>query len=107
MRRSTLGPFHVEIPETGGERRRGLLGRDGLEPAHGMLFERARRVHTFGMRFPILVAFLDRRYCVIETRILAPGRVASCLRARHILELGAAERVEVGAALSGPIVSSS
>jgi hypothetical protein len=79
---------------------RGLLGREGLEPGHGMLLERANAVHTFGMRFPILVAFLDRDYRVLQTRILPPGRLARDGRARHTLELGVAERVEVGEVLS-------
>lgn len=99
MRRSTLGPFRVEIPETAGERTRGLLGRDGLERGHGMLFERARSVHTFGMRFSIRVVFLDRRYRVLQTKVMSPGAVAWCFRACHTLELGAAERVEEGAFL--------
>jgi uncharacterized protein len=79
---------------------RGLLGRDGLEPGHAMLLERARSVHTFGMRFTIRVAFLDRNYRVVQTRIVPPGRLARNRRALHTLELGAAERVDVGAVLS-------
>jgi uncharacterized protein len=100
MRRSTLGPFRVEIPETRRERRRGLLGRDGLDPGHGMLLERARSVHTFGMRFSIRVAFLDRDYRVLQTKVMCPGAVAWCLQARHALELGAAERVAQGSFLT-------
>jgi uncharacterized membrane protein (UPF0127 family) len=88
---------------------RGLLGRDALEPGHAMLLERVNSVHTFGMRFPILVAFLDRDYQVLQTRILPPGRLARDRRARHTLELGASERVEVGEVFSpgglGPITT--
>jgi uncharacterized membrane protein (UPF0127 family) len=79
---------------------RGLLGRDGLEPGHAMLLERANAVHTFGMRFPILVAFLDGDYRVLQTRIVSPGRLARNRSARHTLELGEGERVEVGDVLS-------
>ncbi|HEY7400832.1 MAG TPA: DUF192 domain-containing protein, partial [Actinomycetota bacterium] len=86
MRRSRLGPFVVEIPESRRERRRGLLGRDSLVPGHGMLFEGARSVHTFGMRFAILVAFLDRNDRVLRTRLLPPRRLAWCRDARNVLE---------------------
>ena len=79
---------------------RGLLGRDALAPGCAMFFERARTVHTFGMRFPILVAFLDRDCRVLQTRVLPPRRLARNGRARHTLELGAGERVEVGEVLS-------
>lgn len=95
-----LGPFSTEVPETRHERMRGLLGRGGLDPGHAMLLERARSVHTFGMRFSILVAFLDRDYRVLQTRVLPPRRLARNGRARHTLELGAGERIEVGEVLS-------
>jgi uncharacterized membrane protein (UPF0127 family) len=48
----------VESAATRRERRRGLRGRDGVE---GVLRLRARSVHTFGMRFPIDVAFCRRQ----------------------------------------------
>ena len=51
-----------------------------------MLFERARSVHTVGMREPILVAFLDRDHRVIRAITVPPRRVVACRRARHILE---------------------
>jgi uncharacterized membrane protein (UPF0127 family) len=92
----------LEIPEGRAERRRGLLGRDGLEPGAGMLFERASSVHTIGMRFPIAVAFLGRADAegsrsVRRVRAMAPGRVAwprSGVRA--VLELPAGADVRVG-----------
>jgi uncharacterized protein len=51
-----------------------------------MLFERARSVHTFGMRQAILVAFLDPHRRVIRVTTVPPRRVVSCRRARHVLE---------------------
>jgi hypothetical protein len=47
----------VEVASSRQARRRGLLGRDGIDGA--LLLQRARSVHTFGMSFPIDVA-----YCV-------------------------------------------
>ena len=67
-----------------------------MPPGHGMLFERARSVHTFGMRFPILAVFLDDGYRVLEARVVPPGRVARSARARHVLEVGVGEVVRTG-----------
>lgn len=45
----------LEVAATRRDRRRGLLGRDGIEGA--LLLRPARSVHTVGMRFPIDVAY--------------------------------------------------
>ncbi|HEX7464228.1 MAG TPA: DUF192 domain-containing protein [Actinomycetota bacterium] len=80
-------PWHVEVPTTRHERARGLLGRDGLPEWHAMLFERARSVHTFGMRFEIAALFLDCGLRVLEIARMPPGRLALPRpRARHLLE---------------------
>lgn len=75
----------VEVASTRTERRRGLLGRDGIEGA--LLIERARSVHTFGMRFPIDVAHLDRDGCVLRVKTMKQGRLGvPVARARRVLE---------------------
>ena len=63
----------VEVASTGRARRRGLLGRDGIEGA--LLLQPVRSVHTFGMRFTIDVALLDRELRVRRTLTLSPGRL--------------------------------
>jgi uncharacterized membrane protein (UPF0127 family) len=79
--------WSVEVPATGRERRRGLRGRGFLPPDHAMLFPRCRSVHTFGMRFPITVAFVDARWRIVAVRRLAPRRLARPrLSARSVLE---------------------
>jgi uncharacterized protein len=87
MTRSLVGPrglvILVEVPTSRGERARGLRGQRPFP----MLFERARSVHTIGMREPILVAFLDRDHRVIRAITVPPRRVVSCRRARHVLEM--------------------
>jgi uncharacterized membrane protein (UPF0127 family) len=78
----------VEICESRRERRHGLLGRDRLEPGTGLLIPGARSVHSIGMRFPLVVAFLDRRFLIRRVARMPPGRIAlPRLRARHVLEL--------------------
>lgn len=81
---------------TGRQRRRGLLGRDGLGPEAALVFEGCRQVHTFGMKFDIDVAFLDGSGTVIRCyRALSPGRITAFVRrARVVIEMtpGALER---------------
>jgi uncharacterized membrane protein (UPF0127 family) len=66
-------------------RRKGLLGRDGIEGA--LLLAPARSVHSIGMRFPIDVAWLDGDLTVLRTVRLDRNRVSRpVLRARSVLE---------------------
>ncbi|MGX1880970.1 DUF192 domain-containing protein [Streptomyces sp. NPDC055287] len=75
----------IEIAASARARTRGLLGRDGI--AGALLLSPASSVHTFGMRFAIDVAYLDRRLRVIAVRKMRPGRLGlPRWRARHVLE---------------------
>ncbi|MFJ6568243.1 DUF192 domain-containing protein [Streptomyces sp. NPDC091292] len=75
----------LEIAGTGAARRRGLLGRTGIDGA--LLLTRTRSVHTLGMRFAIDVAHLDRDLGVLSVRTMRPGRIGlPRLRARYVLE---------------------
>ncbi|CAM5317623.1 DUF192 domain-containing protein [Streptomyces badius] len=74
-------------------RTKGLLGRDGIEGA--MMLTPCGSVHTFRMRFPIDVAYLDRKFTVLAVTTMKPGRLGlPRLRARHVVEAeaGAMER---------------
>jgi uncharacterized membrane protein (UPF0127 family) len=86
----------VEVPTTHRERARGLLGRSPVP----MLFERARSVHTFGMRDEIDVAFLDREHRVIRVTTVPPRRIVWSVRARHVLEMPAGSSLRRGDRLS-------
>jgi len=55
----------AEVASTRADRRRGLLGRDGLDGA--LLLPRTRWVHSLGMRFAIDVAYLDADGNVLKT----------------------------------------
>ncbi|MEV6178666.1 DUF192 domain-containing protein [Streptomyces sp. NPDC052015] len=78
----------LEIAASYRARRKGLLGRDSVDGA--MLLTPANSVHTFGMRMPIDVAYLDRRMRVLAVRTMRPGRLGMPRpRARHVLEAGA------------------
>ena len=69
-------------------RRRGLLGRPGLEAGHGLLIRPCLAIHTAWMRFAIDVVFIDRDGTVIKTRTaMGPWRLAAATRARAVVEL--------------------
>jgi uncharacterized membrane protein (UPF0127 family) len=75
----------VEIAASRHTRARGLLGRTGIEGA--LLLTPAHAIHTFGMRFAIDVAYLDRELRVLDVHTMAPHRLALPRpRARHVLE---------------------
>jgi hypothetical protein len=75
----------LEVADERSTRRRGLLGRDGIEGA--LLLTPARSVHTIGMQFPIDVAWLDADLTVLRTARLSRNRLSRpVLRARCVLE---------------------
>ena len=79
--------LRCRIAESYSERRRGLSRRTKLRPAEAILFPNATSVHTFGMRFPILVVRLDEEFEVVEVRRVPPWRFVLPMRgARHVLE---------------------
>jgi len=80
---------HTERTTRAGERLRGLLGRDGLPHGHALLIEPCNSIHTFFMRFPIDVLFLDREGQVVRALPrLRPWRATRVYLAAHsVLEL--------------------
>ena len=78
-------------------RMRGLLGRRGLRGGEGLLLQPAGSVHTFFMRFPIDVVFLDaeRRILRIAPNV-RPWRAAGAKKAKSVLELAAGEAARIG-----------
>ncbi|MEU4483608.1 DUF192 domain-containing protein [Streptomyces purpurascens] len=75
----------LEIAASYRARTKGLLGRYSIEGA--ILLSPANSVHTFRMRMPIDVAYLDRHLRVIAVRTMRPGRLGMPrLRARHVVE---------------------
>ncbi|MFJ9628554.1 DUF192 domain-containing protein [Streptomyces sp. NPDC101175] len=75
----------LELATSYRARTKGLLGRDGIDGA--MLLSPASSVHTFRMRFPIDVAYLNRKLEVVAVHTMKPGRLGlPRLRSRHVLE---------------------
>ena len=78
----------LEVADDRSSRRKGLLGRDGVDGA--LLLVPARSVHSIGMRFAIDVAWLDRDLTVLRTRRLARNRLTRpVLHAHAMLEADA------------------
>lgn len=48
-------------------RLRGLLGRSSLEQGEGLILVGEKSIHTFFMKFPIDVLYVDKNYRVIRT----------------------------------------
>ena len=58
-------------------------------PGHALLLPRCRSVHTFGMRFPLDLIWLDRTGRVVRVdEAVPPWRVRSCRGADAVLEAG-------------------
>ena len=80
----------AEVADTAAKRRKGLLGRDGLPEGHALWIVPCESVHTWFMRFPIDIIYLDRKHKVRKvSRVVAPWRLSMCLLAHSVLELPA------------------
>jgi uncharacterized protein len=78
----------VEVADHGATRRRGLLGRDALPAGEGLWIVPCESVHTFFMKFPIDLVYLDRNKKVKKVRSsVKPWRLSACLSAHSIIEL--------------------
>ncbi|MFC7637930.1 DUF192 domain-containing protein [Streptomyces thermogriseus] len=78
----------LELATSYRARTKGLLGRDSVEGA--LLLSPAGSIHTFRMRFPIDVAYLDHSLRVLAVVTMPPGRLGlPRLRSRHVLESAA------------------
>jgi uncharacterized protein len=86
--RGTVLASSLEVADTGPARNRGLLNRDGLPPDGGLWIVPCQSVHTFFMKFPIDLVYLDARKRVRKVRsAVGPGRISFCLTAQSVIEL--------------------
>jgi len=87
----------LEIAMTRKERRRGLVGRDGIDTA--LLIPATRWVHTFGMRFAIDVVHIDGEGRVVAVTTMSRRRLGRpVLRARSVVETAAGTAARWGLA---------
>jgi uncharacterized membrane protein (UPF0127 family) len=77
----------IILADTPRRRLRGLLGHR-TPPEHALLLDPCRSVHTFGMRFPLDLHWLDADGVPVRTdRAVVPWRVRVCRGARAVVEV--------------------
>jgi uncharacterized membrane protein (UPF0127 family) len=80
----------LDIAMDSRSRKKGLLGRDSLDPGHAFVIAPCQGIHTFGMRFPIDVVAVTRDGTVVKTRAnVRPNRIVMAWSAFAIIELRA------------------
>ena len=85
--RQTVLGTSVETADDSATRRKGLLGRSGLGSGEGIWIVPCESVHTFWMKFPIDLIYLDRDKKVKKVRCgVVPWRLSACLSAHSVLE---------------------
>lgn len=86
---NSLIASQVLVAKSLSSRMKGLLGKKGLSNQEALIIERCNSVHTFFMRFPIDVVFVDKNNVVVETiACLKPFRISPIFwRAAFTIEL--------------------
>ena len=80
----------VEVAVTRRDRRKGLLGRSGLEPASALIIAPCFSIHTMFMRFDIDAVFVDEDGRAVKVvRDMPPWRIAVDPTAHAVVELPA------------------
>jgi uncharacterized protein len=89
--------LRIRLATTWWTRAVGLLATAGLDDPCGLWIEPCNAVHTLGMRYPIDLAYLDRRGRVLRLVTgLSPLRWSRCPGARVTLELRAGLVADLG-----------
>ena len=95
-RNAVLGEA-VDVADTSAKRRVGLLKHERLDPGDGLWIVPCESVHTFFMKFPIDLVYLDKKRKVRKVRSAVPAwRLSACLTAHSILELPAGTAAQTG-----------
>ena len=85
--RDLPGGLRVAEASTRSARMKGLARLDDMPPTTALHIPRCRSVHTFTMRFPLDLIWLDKAGHVVRVDPqVPPRRLKSCLRARSVIE---------------------
>jgi uncharacterized protein len=99
--RNTVLARSADVADSSAKRRTGLLKHERLEPGEGLWIVPCESVHTFFMKFPIDLVYMDKRRKVKKVRhAVGPWRLSACLTAHSVLELPAGT-VEQSGTLAG------
>ena len=78
----------IEKADSSAKRRTGLLKHTSLAEGAGLWIVPCESIHTFFMRFPIDVVYIDKKRRVRKVvHALQPWRMSMCLRAHSVIEL--------------------
>jgi len=95
--RETVLAQSADVADTSAKRRTGLLKHERLEPGDGLWIVPCESVHTFFMKFPIDLIYLDKGRKVRKVKhALRPWRLSACMLAHSVLELPAGTVAETG-----------
>lgn len=91
------GSLLVDVAGSMRARLRGWLGRGNAPDGRGLWILSCDAVHTFAMRFPIDLVFIDAGGRVLRIdRAVPPWRVRVCIGAYSVIELAAGEAARLG-----------
>ena len=97
--RNTVLGDSVDVANTSAKRRTGLLKHTGLKRGEGLWINPCESVHTFFMKFPIDLVYIDKQKRVKKVRDAVPAwRMSACFSAKSIIELPAGVVKETGTA---------
>jgi uncharacterized protein len=100
--RDLPGGLRIARAERRADRMRGLAKLDAMPPGYALHLPRCRSVHTFTMRFPLDLIWLDKHDRPVRVdRDVAPHRMRTCLRARSVIEANAGAADAFVAVLGG------
>ncbi len=103
--RRTVLARSADVADTSAKRRTGLLKHERLEPGEGLWIVPCESVHTFFMRFPIDLVYLDKRRKVKKVRhAVGPWRMSACLSAHSVLEIPAGTAEQSGTMVGDELV---
>ena len=93
------GGLRVRVADSFAARALGLLVGAPLEAAEALLIKPCSSIHTFGMGYPIDVAFIDADARIVRIAPhVRPGRVRVVLGASAVLEMRAGAAARLGLA---------
>ena len=103
--RDTVLAHAADVADTSAKRRTGLLKHERLEPGEGLWIDPCESVHTFFMKFPIDLVYLDKHHKVRKVRsTVRPWRLSACLLAHSVLELPAGTVKQSGTQVGDELV---
>lgn len=79
------------------QRFRGIHGVPSLGPTDAIILRPCKAVHTYRLRHPIDVVFVNKTGVIIKLATVAPNRVVFCFRAMAVVETaeGTAARIKL------------